>query len=70
MLIFREGGCLFNCLTSRAIHIEDVSSLETDAFIQALRKFISNRGCPKEIWSDYEINFLGADKEIQRSIRE
>ena len=53
-----------------AIHIEDVSSLETDAFIQALRKFISNRGCPKEIWSDYEINFLGADKEIQRSIRE
>ena len=44
--------CIFTCFTSRAVHIEDVSSLETDAFIQALRRFISNRGCPKEIWSD------------------
>ena len=63
-------GCLFTCFTSRAIHIEDASSLETDAFIQALRRFISNRGCPKEIWSDNGTNFVGADKEIQRSIRE
>ena len=63
-------GCLFTCFTSRAIHIEDVNSLETDAFIQALRRFISNRGCPKEIWSDNGTNFVGADKETQRSIRE
>ena len=63
-------GCIFTCFTSRAVHIEDVSSLETDAFIQALRRFISNRGCPKEIWSDNGTNFVGADKEIQQSIRE
>ena len=62
-------GCLFTCLTSRAVHIEDVSSLGTDAFIQALRRFISNRGCPKEIWSDNGTNFVGADKEIRDSIR-
>ena len=37
-------GCLFTCLTSRAVHIEDVSSIGTDAFIQALRRFISNYG--------------------------
>ena len=29
-------GCIFVCFNSRAIHIEDVSSLETDTFIQAL----------------------------------
>lgn len=63
-------GCLFTCFTSRAIYIEDVSSLETDSFIQALRRFISNRGCPKEIWSDNGTNFVGADKEIQQSIQE
>ena len=63
-------GCLFTCLTSRAVHIEDVSSLESDAFIQALRRFISNRGCPKEIWSDNGTNFVGADKEIRNSIRQ
>ena len=48
-----------------------MSSLESDAFIQALRRFISNSGCPKEIWSDTGTNFVGADKEIRRnSIRQ
>ncbi|XP_068735362.1 uncharacterized protein [Montipora capricornis] len=63
-------GCLFTCFTSRAVHIEDVSSQETDAFIQSLRRFISNRGCPKEIWSDNATNFAGADKEIRDCIRQ
>ena len=61
-------GCLFTCFTSRAVHIEDVSSLQTDAFIQALRRFISNRGFPKEIWSDNGTNFTGADREIRLAI--
>ena len=43
-------GCLFICFTSRAVHIEYLSSLGTDAFIQGLRRFISNFGCPKEIY--------------------
>ena len=64
------NGCLFTCFTSRGIHIEDVSSLETDSFIQALRRFISKRGYPKESWRDNGTNFVGADKEIQRFIWE
>ena len=43
-------GYLFICFTSRAVHIEYLSSLGTDAFIQGLRRFISNCGCPKEIY--------------------
>ena len=62
-------GCIFVCLNSRAIHIEDSSSLETDTFIQALRRFISVRGCPKEIWSDNGTNFTGAEKELRISIQ-
>ena len=58
-------GCIFVCFNSRAIHIEDVSSLETDTFIQALLRFISVRGCPKEIWSDSGTNFTGAEKELR-----
>ena len=58
-------GCIFVCFNSRAIHIEDVSSLETDTFIQALLRFISVRGCPKEIWSDNGTNFTGAEKELR-----
>ena len=51
-------GCLFTCFISRAVHIEDLSLLETDAFIPVLHRFISNRGCPKEICSDNGTNFV------------
>ena len=63
-------GCIFTCFNSRAIHIEDVSSLETDTFIQAMRRFISVRGCPKQIWSDNGTNFTGVEKELRRSVQD
>ena len=63
-------GCIFVCFNSRAVHIEDVSSLETDTFIQALVRFISVRGCPKEIWSDNGTNFTGAEKELRLLVQD
>jgi len=63
-------GCIFVCFNSRAIHIEDVSSLETDTFIQALLRFISVRGCPKEIWSDNGTNFTGAEEELRLLVQD
>ena len=68
--VIKVYGCIFVCFNSRAVHIEDVSSLETDTFILALRRFISIRGCPKEIWSDNGTNFTGAERELRRSVRE
>ena len=32
-------GCLFTCLSSRAVYIESTNSLSTDAFIKGLRIF-------------------------------
>ena len=63
-------GCIFVCSNSRAVHIEDVSSLETDTFIQALVRFLSVRGCPKEIWSDNGTDFTGAEKELRQSVQD
>lgn len=63
-------GCIFVCLTSRAIHIEDAGSLETDTFIQALRRFICIRGAAKEIWSDNGTNFTGAENEIRLAVQQ
>ncbi|XP_068674630.1 uncharacterized protein [Montipora foliosa] len=60
----------FHVKRGRAIHIEDVGSLETDAFIQALRRFIPVRESPKKIWSDNGTNFTGAEKELSRSIQD
>ena len=63
-------GCIFVCFTCRAVHIEDLDSLSTDAFINSLRRFISNRGLPKQIWSDNGTNFVGAERELKQAIRE
>ena len=65
----KRWGCLFTCMTVRAVHIELVSSLSADSFINALQRFIGCRGKPSEITSDNETNFVDADKELRHSIQ-
>ncbi|XP_055632492.1 uncharacterized protein LOC129772973 [Toxorhynchites rutilus septentrionalis] len=60
---------VFVCFSTRAVHIELVTDLSTAKFIQALRRFVSRRGLCAEIYSDNGRNFLGADNEIQRLVR-
>lgn len=49
---------------TRCIHLELVSSLSSDDYILALKRFISRRGKPLEIFSDNGKNFVGAEKEF------
>ena len=65
----KRYGCLFTCLTIRAIHIEVLYSLETDSFLQAFQRFICRRGQVKVIRSDNGTNFVGAAKEIEKYLR-
>lgn len=51
---------LFICLATKAIHLEAVCDLSTEAFIAALRRFVGRRGCPQTMWSDNGTNFVGA----------
>lgn len=55
---------LFVCLTTRAIHLEPVTSLSSDAFLATLRRFVARRGKPKDIYSDNGTNFQGANSEL------
>ena len=64
----KRYGALFTCLQIRASHLEMAESLETDAFINVLRRFIARRGQVKVIRSDNGTNFVGAEKEIKESI--
>ena len=63
--IIKSYICLFVCLTVKAVHLEVVSDLTTEAFIAALRRFVARRGCPALIWSDHGSNFVGAKSELK-----
>ena len=64
----KRYGCLFTCLTMRAVHIEVAHTLEADSFICAYQRFVSRRGKPKEIYSDNGTNFTGAERELREAL--
>lgn len=66
----KRWGLLFTCLCSRAIHIEMLDDMSTDAFINALRCFVSIRGKVRQIRSDQGSNFVGAKNELRNALKE
>lgn len=44
--------CVFVCFATKAVHLELVCDLSTDAFLAALSRFILRRGLCKNIYSD------------------
>ena len=68
-VIVKSYVCVFVSLSVRAVHLELVSDLSTDAFIACLRRFISRRGKPTLLWSDHGTNFVGAAREIKELVK-
>ena len=60
---------LFTCMTIRCVHLEVVEDCETNAFINAVRRFVNRRGCPTNIYSDNGSNFKGACSELHEFIQ-
>ena len=58
--------CLFTCLTTRAVDIEVVSSLEAEACLAAITKIVTRRGKLNIILSDNGTSFVGAANEMMR----
>nr|CAH7760137.1 unnamed protein product [Callosobruchus chinensis] len=57
--------CIFICFSVKAVHVELVTSLSTETFIMALRRFVSRRGLPSIIYSDNGRNYTGANSELK-----
>ena len=70
-LTFKSGNecvkgyaALFVCFASKAVHLEAVSSLTSDAMVAAMRLFIARRGIPSQSVSDKATNFVGARRDL------
>ncbi|GFW60813.1 uncharacterized protein TNCV_2672341 [Trichonephila clavipes] len=51
---------------SKAVHLEIVSDLTTDAFLATLKRSVARRGKCATISSDNAKNFVGANRELKR----
>ena len=58
--------CLFTCGLSRAVHIEVVTDLSTETFLQAFRRFISRKSMPCLMLSDNASTFESAAEELRK----
>ncbi|GBN17173.1 hypothetical protein AVEN_29902-1, partial [Araneus ventricosus] len=58
--------CIIICLSTKAIHLELVSDLSSEALIAALKRFMARRGKCRKILSDNATNFVGTKNEINR----
>ena len=65
----KRYGCIFTCLTMRAVHNEIAHSLDTDSFIIALRRFIARGGMPQHIFGDNGTNFVSAAKVLRHHLQ-
>ena len=63
----KRYGAIFTCLSPCAVHIELGNNLSTSNFTLALRRLISRRGHPKNIFSDNGTNFTRAQRELAKS---
>uniref|UniRef100_A0A0A9Z001 Integrase catalytic domain-containing protein n=1 Tax=Lygus hesperus TaxID=30085 RepID=A0A0A9Z001_LYGHE len=57
--------CLYVCMATKAIHLEVVSRLTTDAFLACFQRFTARRGLPSDVYTDCGSNFLGASSYLK-----
>ena len=56
---------IFFCFSTKAVHIEPVMSLTKDDCLAAIKRFVSRRGIPDEIYSDNSTTFFGTKGELE-----
>ena len=68
--LLKRYGCLFTCLTTRAVHLEVAHSLTADSFVAAFQRFSGRRGTPEKVYSDNGTNLVKGDRELRKSIQQ
>lgn len=66
----KRWSLIFTCLSSRAIHLEVLETLEANSFICALRRFLAIRGPVKKLRCDQGTNFVGGKSQLDGALAE
>ena len=59
---------LYACSLCHALHLDLVSSLETQEFILSLKTFIARKGRPDKVYSDNGSTFVGAAGWLRKTM--
>ena len=65
---FEKHCLLFTCLVTRAVYIETCADLNTETTLMEIRRFVSLRGNPQQIYSDNATTFIKASKVLKDGI--
>ena len=66
----KKYAVIFTCMNSRAVHIEVLDDMTTDALLNVLRCFIAMRGPVHQLRSDRGSNFVRTRKELAGATKE
>ena len=77
MYVRNEGGvgefkvyiCLFTCASTRAVHLEVVTDLSEETFLQAFHRFAARRSLPRLVISDNASTYMSVSKELNKLFR-
>ena len=59
-----------DCSLPAWLRVETASSLMTDSFLNAYRRFVCRNGPVQQLRSDQGTNFVGAKNELEAALRE
>ena len=61
---------VFTCLTTRAVHLELTTSLSTQHFLLAFRKFVATKSLPSKIYTDNASYFVKGEQVLNKILEE
>lgn len=64
----KRWGVVYKCLTTHSVHLDLQESLDADAFLMSIRRFMARRGKPFELLMDNGTNFVDREQELREAV--